>query len=238
MSSSFQKTPGLLRSKKYVLYWVSSLLSNIGTWMQQVAQPWVILSITQSSFYVGLDNFVMNAPSWIFTLWGGVIADRFDRKKIVLVCQTVQFFCVLFLLLALVTNHMQIWLILVSSFLIGMTDSLSMPAFMSIIPSLVTEEELPRAVALNSAQFNLSRVLGPAVAGAVIAVWGASICYGANLISFIPFFLSLYWIYPKTQPGRGAPASLEAPVRFSEFFDLLKDKKVLFPLATIFTSTL
>ncbi|MGZ3726700.1 MAG: MFS transporter, partial [Pseudobdellovibrio sp.] len=138
MSSSFQKTPGLLRSKKYVLYWVSSLLSNIGTWMQQVAQPWVILSITQSSFYVGLDNFVMNAPSWIFTLWGGVIADRFDRKKIVLVCQTVQFFCVLFLLLALVTNHMQIWLILVSSFLIGMTDSLSMPAFMSIIPSLVT----------------------------------------------------------------------------------------------------
>ncbi|MGZ3727065.1 MAG: MFS transporter, partial [Pseudobdellovibrio sp.] len=103
---------------------------------------------------------------------------------------------------------------------------------------LVTEEELPRAVALNSAQFNLSRVLGPAVAGTVIAVWGASICYGANLISFIPFFLSLYWIYPKTQPGRGAPASLEAPVRFSEFFDLLKDKKVLFPLATIFTSTL
>lgn len=207
--------------------------------MQQVAQPWVILSMTQSSFLVGLDTFIMNAPGWIFTLWGGVIADRFDRKKIVLVCQTMQFICILILLVALLTAQLQIWMILLASFVVGTTDSLSMPAFMAIIPSLVTEDELPRAIALNSTQFNLSRILGPAVAGVVIAAWGATVCYGANLVSFIPFFLSLYWIYPKTPAGqRALQNEAPAPVRFSEFSGLLRDKTFLLPLVTIFTSTL
>jgi len=228
----------LLQTKRYVLFWISSLLSNIGTWMQQVAQPWVILSISQSAFWVGLDSFAMNAPGWVFTLWGGVLADRFDRKKIILFCQSIQFTCVLFLLLFLVYGKIQIWMILLSSFLVGTTDALSMPAFQSIIPSLVSEQDIPRAIALNSTQFNLSRILGPALAGLVIAAYGATVCYTANLISYIPFFLSLYWIYPR----RGFKKdSLYSPhstsVMMVEFIEILKNRKFSIPLAVVLVTS-
>ena len=228
-----------LRSKRYALYWISSLFSNIGTWMQQVAQPWVILNISHSAFWVGMDSFVMNAPGWFFTLWGGVLADRFDRKKIVLICQFVQFICVFALLAFLVLGRIQIWIILVSSLLIGITDSLSMPAFQSIIPSIVNEKDVPRAVSLNSIQFNLSRILGPALAGIVIATYGVSVCYGANLISYIPFFLSLYWIYPRGGFKKDvATSSIPTPPTGNQFKQILGNRTYQFPLMTIFVTTL
>jgi len=227
----------LLRTKRYALYWVSSLFSNIGTWMQQVAQPWVILNISHSAFWVGMDSFVMNAPGWVFTLWGGILADRLDRKKIVLICQSIQFICVLLLLALLMLGKIQIWIILVSSFFIGVTDSLSMPAFQSIIPSIVNEKDVPRAIALNSIQFNLSRILGPALAGIVIAAYGASICYGANLISYIPFFLSLYWIYPKAGFKKEVDIGVLVPSG-NQFKQILTDRTYQYPLITIFVTTL
>lgn len=187
----------LLRTRRYAFFWGSSLLSNIGTWMQQVAQPWVILALTNSSFWVGMDSFAVNAPSWIFTLWGGILADQGHRKKIILWCQALQFFCVLVLFAFLLLGKLEVWMILLSSFLIGTTDSLSMPAFQAVIPSLVPEEEVPKAIALNSTQFNLSRILGPILAGLLIAKLGATICYAANAVSYLPFFLSLYFIFPK-----------------------------------------
>jgi len=237
MSLKIDQTPNLLRTKRYVLYWISSLFSNIGTWMQQVAQPWVILNLTHSAFWVGMDSFVMNAPGWIFTLWGGVLADRFDRKKIVLWCQSIQFFFVFILLVLLVLGKIQIWIILVSSFFIGVTDSLSMPAFQSIIPSIVDQKDVPRAVALNSIQFNLSRILGPAVAGMVIAAYGASVCYGANLISFIPFFLSLYWIYPRST-GKKTDGAFSVRPTGNQFKQILGNRDYQIPLMTIFVTTL
>src|SRR5262249_378329 len=140
----------LLRSRRYALFWASSLLSNIGTWMQQIAQPWVMLSMTNSPFWVGIDSFALNAPGWLFTLWGGVIADRVDRRRLVLYCQFVQFAGVLTLFLLLISGRLQVWKIVAISFLVGTTDALSMPAFQSIIPSLVSREEMPRAISLNS----------------------------------------------------------------------------------------
>lgn len=233
------KNLNLLHTKRYALFWVSSLFSNIGTWMQQVAQPWLILSISHSSFWVGLDSFFMNAPSWIFTLWGGYLADRFDRKKIVLVCQSFQFFWIVLLFTLIVLGKIKIWIILVSSLLIGISDSLSMPAFQSIIPSLVSKDEVSEAVALNSIQFNLSRVLGPVLAGIVIAGYGVSVCYGANLISFIPFFLSLYFIYPRggfkkiheTNSDQSTPL-------LKQFKNILLVRTYQAPLLTVFVSSM
>src|SRR5271170_5059963 len=97
-----QSSVNLLKSKRYVLFWISSLLSNMGTWMQQVAEPWIVLSMSQSSLWVGLDSFAMNAPGWIFTLWGGVLADHRDRRKIILLFQGVQLLCVIALVSLLV----------------------------------------------------------------------------------------------------------------------------------------
>ncbi len=165
-----EKSPkSFLKTRLYALYWMSSLLSNIGTWMQQVAEPWVVLSLSNSPFWVGLDSFAMNAPSLIFTLFGGILADRFDRKKIVLLFQTIQWLCILIMLTLLILGWLKVWMIVLISFLIGLTDSLSMPSFQTIIPSIVDEKEIPKALSLNSTQFNLSRILGPAIAGVVIA---------------------------------------------------------------------
>ena len=232
-------TVSLLRTKRYGVFWIASLLSNIGTWMQQVAQPWVILSMTRSSFLVGLDSFALNSPGWIFTLLGGSLADRLNRKKLILVCQLIQFFCVLAMLMLLIVHRLQIWMIITFSFLIGTTDSLSMPAFQSIIPSLVTKKEIPRAVTLNSTQYNLSRILGPVIAGVIMASFGAVACFGANAFSYLPFFIALFWIYPKPKAGEGQRRSKEHVLSASDSYrSLLKIVPIRSPLSTIFVTSL
>ncbi len=229
----------LLKTKRYILFWISSLFSNMGTWMQQIAEPWLVLSISQSALWVGLDSFALNAPGWIFTLWGGVLADRKDRKRIILFFQGAQWLCVLALVILLLVGWLKVWMIVVISFFVGLTDSLSMPSFQSIIPSLVSSKDIPRAVAFNSAQFNLSRVIGPAVAGIVIARYGVVACFGANAISYLPFFLSVYWIYPKgvVKTEKNSPAT--QPVsHILEYKKILKLREVRLPLFTILVTSL
>lgn len=229
-----------LKTRLYALYWISSLLSNIGTWMQQVAEPWVVLSLSNSPFWVGLDSFAMNAPSLIFTLFGGILADRFDRKKIVLLFQTIQWLCILIMLTLLILGWLKVWMIVIISFLIGLTDSLSMPSFQTIIPSIVDEKEIPKALSLNSTQFNLSRILGPAIAGVVIAKYGVVACFSANAISYLPFFLSLYFIYPRKIKIENAVKVLPTkPLEhFKEFKQLLHNSKIRLPLFTSFINGL
>jgi len=201
--------------------------------MQQVAQPWIVLGLTNSPFWVGLDSFALNAPGWLFTLWGGVLADRFERRKTVLFFQTIQFLCVLALVTLLVMGWLQVWMIVLISFMVGLTDSLSMPSFQSIIPSLVEHKDIHRAVSLNSTQFNLSRILGPAIAGVVIVRFGAVVCFSANAASYIPFFLSLYFIYPRGM-SKAEPIQIEArPIQqVREFENLLRIPQVRLPLLT------
>jgi len=234
-----QTALNLLRTKRYALFWFSSLLSNIGTWMQQIAQPWVVLTLSQSSLWVGIDSFAMNAPGWIFTLWGGVLADRGDRRKTILLFQGIQLLCVVILVTLLILGWLKVWMIVLISFLVGTTDALSMPSFQSIIPSLVSSKDIPRAVALNSTQFNLSRILGPAIAGIAIARFGAVTCFGANAISYIPFFLSLYWIYPKRIKIHKEPPQQAQPMtQFQEFKKLLTSREVRTPLLTVLVTSL
>ncbi|MGZ4035780.1 MAG: MFS transporter, partial [Bacteroidia bacterium] len=197
VQNSDQLPKKLLHTGRYALFWISSLLSNIGTWMQQIAQPWIVLNLSNSAFWVGLDSFAMNAPGLLFTLFGGVLADRYDRKKVILFFQSIQFLCILTMLIFLIIGWLKVWIIVFISFIVGVTDSLSMPSFQSVIPSLVDPKDIPQAVSLNSTQFNLSRFLGPAIAGIVIVRFGVVACFGANAASYIPFFLSLYFIYPR-----------------------------------------
>ena len=235
MNDISQTSKSFFRSSRYILFWLSSLFSNIGTWMQQVAQPWVILSLTNSAFWVGLDSFAMNAPGWVFTLLGGILADRFDRKKTILFFQTIQFLCVIAMIILLIAGWLKIWIIVVISFLIGLTDSLSMPSFQSIIPSIVDKKDIHHAITLNSTQFNLSRILGPAIAGVIIVKYGAVACFSANAISYIPFFLSLYFIYPKGKLKQ-EPTEAKPIQQLKEFRNLLLNPEVRLPLmTTLFT---
>lgn len=189
----------LLLTRRFGAFWFGSLLSNIGTWMQSVAEPWLLLSIGGSSFLLGLDAFAMNAPFWILVLLGGVLADRKDRSRIIFFFQGIQMLCPVVIVALVATGGIRVWVIIVLSLIVGITDALSMPAFSSLIPSIVSGDDLKPALALNSMQFNLSRVMGPAIAGLVMTKYGFLWCFGANSASYIPFFLSIYWLRPSAK---------------------------------------
>ena len=176
-----------LTHRNFRLLWFGALTSSIGTWMQKVAQAWLIVTMTgsASAFYLGLDSFVGELPILLFTLIGGVVADRRDRRHMMLTSQVTQM-AVAFILAALVfTESVQIWMILGLSFLSGCAQAFGGPAYQSLIPTLVGKEHLPNAVALNSIQFNLARVIGPIVAGVALATFGMVACFGLNGISFL-----------------------------------------------------
>jgi len=164
--------------------------------MQSVAEPWLLLSIGGSSFLLGLDAFAMNAPFWILVLLGGILADRKDRTRIIYFFQGIQMLCPVVIVALVATGWIKVWMIIVLSLIVGITDALSTPAFSSLIPSIVDSNDLKPALALNSMQFNLSRVMGPAIAGLVMMKYGFLWCFGANAASYIPFFLSIHWLRP------------------------------------------
>jgi len=176
-----------LTHRNFRLLWLGALTSSIGTWMQKIAQAWLIVTMTgsASAFYIGLDAFVGEAPILLFTLIGGVVADRRDRRHMMLMSQVVQM-TVAFVLAALVfTETVQIWMVLTLSFITGLAQAFGGPAYQSLVPTLVPKDHLPNAVALNSIQFNLARVIGPIVAGTALAAFGMVACFGLNGVSFL-----------------------------------------------------
>ena len=224
---------------RYLVFWVSSLLSNIGSWMQDVAQPWLVLSLSGSAFWVGATSFATNIPGLLFTLPGGILADRFDRKKVTLFFQAIQFIFVILLVVLLIVGWLKVWMIVVISFIVGLTDSLCNPSLQTIVPSLVKREDVPRAVSLSSTQFNLSRILGPVIAGIVIARFGTVACYGANAISYLPFFIAIWFIYPSKKIRISAVPMASRPMdQFREIKELLRTRAVYLPLATVFVANL
>jgi MFS family permease len=177
-----------LTHRNFRLLWMGALTSSIGTWVQKVAQAWLIVTMTDSSsapFYLGLDSFAGELPILLFTLLGGVVADRRDRRHMMLTSQAVQM-VVAFILAGLVyTEMITIWMVVTLSFISGCGQAFGGPAYQSLIPTLVGREHLPNAVALNSIQFNLARVIGPVVAGAALGSLGMVWCFGLNGISFL-----------------------------------------------------
>ena len=221
----------LLGTPRYAVFWVSSLLSNIGTWMQSVAEPWLVLSIGGSAFLVGLDAFAMNAPFWILALLGGVLADRKDRRLIIYFFCGIQMLCPLTIVILGIAGWIKVWIIIALSLIVGITDALSSPAFSSLVPSIVSADELKPALALNSIQFNLSRVLGPAIAGLVMVRFGYLWCFGANTASYIPFFLSVYWLRP---PARSSTQEATSPA--IDIRAILRHRETGLTLLSIFST--
>jgi MFS family permease len=176
-----------LTFRDFRLLWFGALVSSIGTWMQKVAQAWLIVTLTGagSAFFLGLDAFLSEVPILLFTLIGGVVADRRDRRHLMLMSQVVQMTAAFTLALLVYTGTVRVWLILTLSFITGIAQAFGGPAYQSLIPSLIPKEHLPNAIALNSIQFNLARVIGPLVAGAALAAFGMVACFGLNGISFL-----------------------------------------------------
>jgi predicted MFS family arabinose efflux permease len=182
---------------RFGTFWFASLLSNMGTWAQQIAEPWLLLSLGASSFVIGLDSFASAAPAWVLTLLGGMLADRRDRRRVIATFQSIQMLCPVTVVILLLTGTAQPWMIVMLSLVVGITDALSMPSFQTITRSIVDREQVGIALALNATQFNLSRILGPALAGVMMASLGAIACFSANAASFVPFILVAFWVLPK-----------------------------------------
>lgn len=176
-----------LAYRDFRLLWCGALTSSIGTWMQKVAQAWLIVTLTgsASAFYLGLDSLVGELPILLFTLVGGVVADRKDRRQLMLLSQYTQMTAALTLAALVYFGLVRIWHVLALSAVTGVAQAFGGPAYQSLIPSLIPKEHLPNAVALNSIQFNLARVVGPLVAGAALASLGMVACFGLNGVSFL-----------------------------------------------------
>jgi MFS family permease len=214
-TQTFNESLRLLRTRRFGTFVFASLLSNIGTWAQQVAQPWLLLSLGASSFVVGLDAFAQGAPAWMLTIVGGVLADRSDRRRVIVTFQSIQMLCPLVLVVLIVTGTIAPWMVVVVSLIVGITDALSMPSFQSIVPSIVEHKQIGTALALNSSQFNLSRILGPAIAGVLMVGLGAVGCFAVNAASYIPFLMVAIWILPKALVRH-------SPVGLANWKDLLR----------------
>jgi predicted MFS family arabinose efflux permease len=171
--------------------WAGACTSSIGTWMQKVAQSWLVLQISGSPFLLGLDAFLGEIPIFLFSLLGGVIADRVDRRRILLASQVVQMSCAFFLTGLILTHVVQVWHILTLSFVVGFAQAFGGPAYQALVPSLVEPEDLPNAIALNSIQFNLARIVGPVLGGLALTGLGAAWCFALNGVSFIAVIISL-----------------------------------------------
>jgi MFS family permease len=198
--------------RDFRVQWIGACSSAIGTWMQIVAQNWLVLSLTGSAFYLGLDAFLQQLPIILFTLIGGVFADRYDKRKTLMASQYIQMATSGTLAVLMYLHVVQIWHILVLSFITGVAQSFGGPAYQTLLPMLVDKKDLPNAVALNSIQFNLARVLGPLFFAATLAVFirggynepqAMNAAFALNSASFLIVLYTLSLLHVKHVPTTG-----------------------------------
>ena len=217
-SGRLRRTFSALHYHDFRLVWIGAFTSTTGTWMQTVAQAWVVYSLTGSALLLGLDAFLSTGPMLVFSLFGGVIADRIDRRKIMIASQVLQMTFAFVLALLLFTHRVKIWHIFVLSFLTGSAQSFSGPAYASLLPLLVRREDVANAIAMNSMQFNLARMIGPILGGLALTAWGASACFGLNGLSFVAVIIAYLMIRTPVIVGgserKGMMADMKEGVAF------------------------
>ena len=191
MPRGVRRLVAALTYRDFRILWSGACTSSIGTWMQEVAQNWLVLDLTNSPYYLALDAFLGELPILLFTLIGGVVADRRDRRRVLLISQFVQMGSAFVLAALVLTGRVEVWHVLLLSFVTGCAQAFGGPAYQSLIPSLVRKESLPNAVALNSIQFNIARVLGPLAAAWTLHHFGSAACFGLNGLSFLVVIAAL-----------------------------------------------
>ncbi|MCL4465195.1 MAG: MFS transporter, partial [Chloroflexi bacterium] len=173
------------------LYWSGALTSNMGTWIQTVAQGWLVYSLTGSPLYLGFISFLTAIPNLFLALLGGALADRFERRRLMVVTQTASMVLAFVLSYLTLSGTVQVWHIAVIAFLNGIVFSLNTPVRQSIISDLVPRNDLTNAIALGSFQFQTSRMVGPALAGIIVAAFGPGWCFFINGASFLAVIWAL-----------------------------------------------
>jgi predicted MFS family arabinose efflux permease len=226
------------RYRDFRLMWIGACTSSIGTWMQIVAQGWLIYRVSHSAFYLSLDQFLGGIPIFLFSLIGGVVADRMERRRILLVSQYVQMASAGTLTILVTTGLLgtHVWPILCLSFVSGLAQAFGGPAYQALIPTLVDKEDMPNAIALNSIQFNVAVVVGPALAGLALAKLGEKWCFGLNALSFLAPIISLSIITTRFLPKKTTESILGSLKQGVEFVRKQPSMEALIVLAFCMTA--
>ena len=214
------------RNRNYALYFAGQSVSQIGTWMQRTAVSWVIYTLTHSPFMLGLAVFSQQFPSFLFSLFGGIVADRHSRYKILLFTQTASMIQAVLLAALILTHHYVIWEILALSVVLGIINAFDVPARQPMIHEMVNDkEDIANALAFNSAMVNLARLVGPALSGIVLQVFGAGVCFSLNALSFVAVIGALLLMrFPPFQP----PAQKKKVIHeLEEGFVYLKQTRII-----------
>jgi len=215
----------------YRRFWTTQFISNVGSWMQNVAQGWLVYRLTDSAFLLGFVGFASFLPTLFLMFFGGVVADHFDRKRVVKISQWAQAGSALWLAIAIRLGHIGVWQIVGASLVVGVAISFSAPAWQAMVVDLLDDRtRLPNAVAMNSLQFNLSRALGPLLAGATLAAWGSFWCFLLNALSFLPLIVVL----GRLKQRQSTPSEVgEVVERLKEGFAYVRRDRVVLVLLAI-----
>ena len=218
------------QERDYRWFWTSQFVSNIGSWMQAVAQGWLVYHLTDSPFLLGFVGFANSIPTLFLMLPGGVVADRFDRRRVISASQWAQALSALFLAVAIRTHQISVWQIIVASMVVGVAVSFSAPAYQAMVVDLLDDRSrLPNAVAMNSLQFNLSRAVGPLLAGLTLSAYGSFWCFFFNAISFLP----LIWVLGRLRDRQHRAERGPMVSQLAEGFRYVLNERVILILLAI-----
>jgi MFS family permease len=209
VSSEESRLPAGLRAfrhRDFRLFWTAQLVSLVGTWMQSVAQSWLVLELTNSPFRLGLVGTLQFTPMLLFSFVAGALADRLPKRRLILAAQTLLFLQALALAALVHAGHIQYWHVALFALVYGFANTIDMPTRQAFLIEMVGKSDLMNAIALNSGMFNSARIVGPALAGVLIAHWGMAPAFLANALSFLPVLAVLTAIraqgLPRAQTGR------------------------------------
>ena len=226
------------RERDYRLFWTTQFISNIGSWMQGIARGWLVYRLTDSPFLLGFVGFANSIPQFFLMLPGGVVADRLDRKRVVSASQWVQAAAALWLAIEIYRHRITVWEIIVASILTGIAMSFSGPAYQAMVVDLLDDRsKLPNAIAMNSLQFNFSRVLGPLLAGVTLSLYGAFWCFLSDALSFLPLIWALGTIRDRQIRHPGSEAAMVSHI-VEAFKYVSRDRLITLLLVIVAASTL
>jgi MFS family permease len=222
MTNSKPSTFRAFRNRNYALYFSGQGVSLIGTWMQRTGISWVVYTLTHSPLMLGVTVFASQFPSFVFSLLGGIVSDRYNRYKVLLITQAASMIQATLLAILTLTHHFVVWEILTLSVILGIINAFDVPARQPLVHELINDPvDLPNALAFNSSMNNIARLIGPALSGIVLVKFGAGICFLFNAFSFLAVLISL--LLMKLKPYVPSPVKKKVQSDLKEGFIYLKN---------------
>ena len=215
----------VLRHQEFAIFWSGQAISMVGTWMQTFAQGWVVTNLTKTAFALGLVNFLMALPTLLLMPIGGVLADRVERRKILIYTQWLMLVLAAIMGALVASGRLELWHVYVIAVPTGIATALELPAYQSFYPQLVEKKDLSQAISLNQSTFHGARIVGPALASIFVAQWGTAAAFFANAASFLGVIVSLLFI--RSRPAASSDRKSSTKNFMAEGFRYVKERPEL-----------